>query len=501
MSPHIALFTLMVVAFIFMYAGPALIRNLGSPRPRACGVTALHLAHFDAPCEPNRATRRQIHIGKRLWFMHDETGAVTLAQAKLNVHDDIDFAVIDEFRKSSYILDNITFHDAVSAGGQGATLTYGYNRVVTQALAGFRAINSEYTPGEATKERHTVDLKPLGGAFEIDRVLAAVARGGEVSFQMAQKIKAARSTFHDAAINGDTGADANAFDGLDVALAGSTTEFGAADNTYIDLSSSALTTTNADEFIDLLDAAIEQMDGRPTFIGGNGALISKIKSIGRRKGYYERTKNDFGNLVETYGDTALVNLGDKPGSSEPVVSVEARDFDNATYTVTVTGVPTGGTFSLAVTVGDGAEQETAAIAFDADAAAIDAALSALDDIVTADVTVTGTTTKTVVFGAALAGERIQMSLEDNGLTGGTAPSVTVTESAESGVSGLTDLYLVRLGMDGFHGVSLAGQPLVRTWLPDFSQAGAVKKGEVEMVTAVALKATKAAAVLRNIKVR
>jgi hypothetical protein len=59
-----------------------------------------------------------------------------------------------------------------------------------------------------------------------------------------------------------------------------------------------------------------------------------------------------------------------------------------------------------------------------------------------------------------------------------------------------------VGLDAFHGVSTAGGQLVQTWLPDFSSAGAVKKGEVELgPVAVALKATKAAAVLRGIKVQ
>ena len=57
-----------------------------------------------------------------------------------------------------------------------------------------------------------------------------------------------------------------------------------------------------------------------------------------------------------------------------------------------------------------------------------------------------------------------------------------------------------MGLDGFHGVSVSGQSPIRTWLPDFSTAGAVKKGEVEMVAAVALKSSKAAAVMRGLKV-
>lgn len=67
-------------------------------------------------------------------------------------------------------------------------------------------------------------------------------------------------------------------------------------------------------------------------------------------------------------------------------------------------------------------------------------------------------------------------------------------------TGITSLYFGRLGLDGLHGISMAGTAPVKTWLPDFNTAGAVKKGEVEMVAAIALKASKAAGVFRNIKV-
>ena len=40
--------------------------------------------------------------------------AITLEQAKLNTQDAIQAGVIDEFRKSSFILDNIAFDNAVS---------------------------------------------------------------------------------------------------------------------------------------------------------------------------------------------------------------------------------------------------------------------------------------------------------------------------------------------------------------------------------------------------
>lgn len=87
-----------------------------------------------------------------------------------------------------------------------------------------------------------------------------------------------------------------------------------------------------------------------------------------------------------------------------------------------------------------------------------------------------------------------IALVDMGTKAGSNTDVVGT------ASGVTSLYAGRLGLDGLHGISMAGVAPIQTWLPDFSTAGAVKKGEVEMVAAIALKASKAAGVFRNIKV-
>lgn len=317
--------------------------------------------------------------------------AVTLAQAKLNVQDALQMGVIDEFRKSNFLLDKLTFDDVVSPTGGGATLTYGYTRQITQATAAFRAVNSEYTPQEATKQRFTTDLAVFGGAFQVDRIIAGM--GGivnEVTFQMAQKIKAASALFNDTVINGDVGVAANSFDGLDKAVTGSSTEYipGAA----IDLSTSAAVDANWKYFIDMLDEFLMGLDGTPAFIGGNLKLIAKIRACARRSGSYQSSLNEFGQNVEFYNNIPLVDFGAKSGSNSDVVST-------------------------------------------------------------------------------------------------------------NGTTGETSLYVARLGLDGFHAISMAGQPPIKTWLPDFTTAGAVKTGEVEMVAGVALKATKAAGIMRKIKVK
>lgn len=315
--------------------------------------------------------------------------AVTLAEARLNVQDDLQMGVIDEFRKSSFLFENMTFDDVVSPTGGGAALTYAYTRLKTQPTAGFREINKEYASHEVERERITTDLAVFGGAFEIDRVIANM--GGivsEVELQIQQKVKAAASVFNDSVINGDKAVEAHGFDGLDKALTGSSTEY---KPSVIDLSTSVAVDTNYKVFIDELDEFLMGLDGTPSFIGGNLKLIAKIRAAARRAGAYQITKNDFGQNVESYNGIPLIDFGAKAGSNKHVVDINE--------------------------------------------------------------------------------------------------------------SGETSLFVARLGLDGFHGISMAGVAPVQTWMPDFATAGAVKKGEVEMIAGVALKATKAAGVMRGIKVQ
>lgn len=66
--------------------------------------------------------------------------------------------------------------------------------------------------------------------------------------------------------------------------------------------------------------------------------------------------------------------------------------------------------------------------------------------------------------------------------------------------GSTDIFIVRIGLDAFCGVTPDGTFALTKNLPNFNEAGAVKRGDVEVIGGVALKNTKAAAVLRGVKV-
>lgn len=97
---------------------------------------------------------------------------------------------------------------------------------------------------------------------------------------------------------------------------------------------------------------------------------------------------------------------------------------NEVVTLTKTGSPTGGDFKL--TFGG---DETAAIAHNASAATVQAALEALDSIGEDNVSVSGSAGGpwTVTFVGALAGENVgAITLTDNDLTGGSTPSVSIS---------------------------------------------------------------------------
>lgn len=321
---------------------------------------------------------------------------VTLAQAQQNAATDLDVSVINEFRSSS-LLDLVTFDDCVNPAGGGATLTYGYRRQITAPTAAFRAINAEYTPSEVTTAQYSVNLKPLGGSFQIDRILAKIgpAASNDAALQMSEKIRATQATFSNAVINGDTAVDANSFDGLAKALAGTATE-----NTAVVDFSGTQDTTWAFRVLNGVDDLLGEVVGGANALIGNKRAINMIRAAARLTSMYVREPGPRDTYVERYGDAVLYDAGKRADGTTDVVPFNTVDPDGA------------------------------------------------------------------------------------------GPLVANS----------TALYAVRFALDAFHGVSIVGGQLVQTWLPDFSTAGAVKTGEVELgPVGMVLKRTKGAAVSKNVK--
>lgn len=319
--------------------------------------------------------------------------ALTLADAQKLSDSKLSSQIIDEFRHDP-LFDMMLFDNNAKAQG-GKSLSYVYNRVTTLPTAAFRTIGSDYTAQEAKTTQFTVNLKPFGGSFEVDRILQSDEQQimDLIQFELSQKIKATKALFTDTFINGDADSS-NAFDGIDTALVSSNTEV--TPTSAIDLSDSSKITANGNLFMDELDKMLSNLDSTPTAILVNRKLASVINGIARRSGYFTTNEADaFGAPVTKYAGIPIISLGDKPGQ-------------------------TPGTES---------------------------------------------------------------------------PIISISED-----EGETSLYAVRIGLDGVHAISPEGNNIVNTYLPNMAEPGAIKKGEVEMISAIALKATRAAGVLRKIKV-
>jgi len=261
--------------------------------------------------------------------------AITLMEAKVGMADKVDQQVVDMFRRSSQLLDTIPFDNVICPGTGGSTLTYGYIQLKTPASAAVRAVGAEYTPGEAKREKKTTGAIIMGGAFQVDRVLQNTAGAAdELAFQAEQKIKATASYFHHLAINGAAeaadGFAGGTFDGLRKLLAGTDNEL----TSTVSLTDSAALDANYNAFLDEMDSFISTVDGTPSMLLMNRAMLIKLRAVARRAGYYERTRDAFGRTVETYAGIPMVDLGKyyDGAASQDVVQTSA-DGKTSIYAV------------------------------------------------------------------------------------------------------------------------------------------------------------------------
>ena len=262
--------------------------------------------------------------------------AITLAEAKVGMADKVDQQVIDTFRRSSLLLDRLVFDNSISPGTNGSTLSYGYVQLKTPATASVRTINSEYTASEAKREKKTTEAVIMGGSFEVDRVIANTSGAvDELAFQAEQKIKATSNYFTNLVINGTSAASGagyvtGTFDGLKKILSTADTKV----TSTVDLSTSALTDTNYNAFLDELDSFLSLLDGKPDMLLMNGKMLAKLRACARRAGYYSRNEDSFGTPVEYYNGIALLDCGEYYNGTASVDIVDTTTPSTTAYGTT-----------------------------------------------------------------------------------------------------------------------------------------------------------------------
>ena len=254
--------------------------------------------------------------------------AITLIEAKVGMADKVDQQIVDMFRRSSQLLDGMVFDNVIAPGTGGSTLTYGYIQLKTPSTAAVRTVGSEYTPGEAKREKKTTNAVIMGGSFQIDRVLQNTAGAAdEMAFQAEQKIKATSNFFHNMAINGDT--EEGGFDGLRKLLSGTANEL----VSEVSLTTSAELDENYNAFLDEMDAFLATLDGTASMLLMNTQMLIKLRSIARRAGYYERSQDDFGRTVETYAGIPMMDMGKYFDGENSIDVIPTEEGKTAIYAV------------------------------------------------------------------------------------------------------------------------------------------------------------------------
>lgn len=244
--------------------------------------------------------------------------ALTLVEAAKLSQSYLQKGVIETFIQSSPVLDRIPFMNI-----QGNA--YAYNEEATLPGVAFRAVNGNYTESTGTVNQKSESLVILGGDADVDKFI--VQTRGDVNdqraVQTAMKVKAASYLFQNTFFNGDTGVDANSFDGLKKRLTGGQVISSGTNGAAILGSTSAI-----HAFFDKLDelvAAVPGLDGANGALYANSTIIGRIKSAARQISadvFVDKDVN--GKRVVMWNGIPLLDAGATPAGAQVLPQTETQ---------------------------------------------------------------------------------------------------------------------------------------------------------------------------------
>ncbi len=141
--------------------------------------------------------------------------ALSLAESAKLATDLVLAGVVETIVKEEHILDELPFVEVVGNN-------FVYNRLNNEPAISFFDVGESWTESTPDFTQISVQLKILGGDADVDNFIQA----SRVNVQdiegavILQKAKALARKWADTFINGDTGVDAKAFDGIDKICAG-----------------------------------------------------------------------------------------------------------------------------------------------------------------------------------------------------------------------------------------------------------------------------------------
>jgi hypothetical protein len=237
--------------------------------------------------------------------------ALTLLEAEKYSTDVLRRGVIEVFARNSAVFELLPFMEI--AGN-----SYAYNVEETLPGIAFRGVNEGYVESAGVINQSSEKLTILGGDVDVDRYLAQTR--GNINdiraIQTEMKSKALSLEWTRTFFKGDSGANANAFDGLEKRVTG---------NQVIQAGGQVT--------LALLDELIDAVEGEPDVLFMSKGMRRQIKGLLQASVHYiESGEDSFGRPVTTYGGIPI-RVIETDGAGQEILGFDETDGTASIYAV------------------------------------------------------------------------------------------------------------------------------------------------------------------------
>lgn len=244
--------------------------------------------------------------------------AFTLADLANIEKDTLRKSVMDTLLMESDVLQDIPWETL-------GTLSTTVVRIQDLPSVGFRKVNEGYSSGDGSLEQNVETVSLMGMYSDVDKVIAKTKNtiGEARAIQQQMMVKAMSYNFNDKFINGNPETDPDEFKGLeqrvgDLNAAGFTSQY--IDNGGTSGDGILLNSAERNNFLDKFEQAQYAIKGHnPEWAYMNNSTLRATRSVLRREGLLDTTKDQFDRVISMYGSTKLSDIGVKADQTTEIL--------------------------------------------------------------------------------------------------------------------------------------------------------------------------------------
>ncbi len=226
--------------------------------------------------------------------------ALTLVEASKLSTDTLLAGVIETMSQESPVLQRLPFIEIVGNG-------LAYNRENVAPTAAFYDVGDTWAENTPTFTQESASLRIMGGDADVDNFLKATRSNiQDLEAAVVQlKARAVQSLFDDTFVNGDTGADPNSFDGIELLCGGG-------QSVSMGVNGDSLSLEKLDELVDRVRG------GKPHLLLMSRRSRRSLNVLARTSGtFLEADRDEFGGMVQFY-DGIPIGICDYIGDAATV---------------------------------------------------------------------------------------------------------------------------------------------------------------------------------------